>query len=432
MRALSSTGWTSGAATYDSGFETHNLDRPAPRCSALLSGLVEVIPHLVPSPVAFSTSQPPRRFRVHSKLPKPRDLQHNHARYDNNGNVTGRLSGSGVQASYSYDPLNRLTAVSYNNGTPGVSYSYDPPIPNGYGRLGSIGNASAVMSYSGFDVLGNVTASSEQIAGQTYSFGYSYNLAGALTSETYPSGRVLTTSYDGANRGSELQGKFAGVSSIYMGWIGYAPHGGIGLMALGNNLWRAYSYNSRLQLSELQDVINNDSTRTLLRQTFTWDTGTSGHSNNNGNLQGVTTLHSGAGLPQPLTFNDSFGYDNLNRLAWGNGKDGSNNLVWAQNFGYDSFGNRWISSSGGTPVYGNTPTSNVYNGNNQISGSSYDGAGNQTTVNGNTVAYDGENRVASVTSPPNMGGGTETLGYDGLGERVLKAMPGGTNVYVYL
>ncbi len=83
------------------------------------------------------------------------------------------------------------------------------------------------------------------------------------------------------------------------------------------------------------------------------------------------------------------------------------------------------------PVYGNTPTSNVYNSNNQISGSSYDGAGNQTSVNGNSVAYDGENRVASVTSPPNMGGGAETMAYDGLGQRVLKTMPGGTNVYVY-
>ncbi len=40
----------------------------------------------------------------------------------------------------------------------------------------------------------------EQAAGQTYSFRYSYNLAGALTSETYPSGRVITNSYDGANR----------------------------------------------------------------------------------------------------------------------------------------------------------------------------------------------------------------------------------------
>ncbi len=100
MRALSSTGWTSGAATYDSGFETHNLDRPAPRCSALLSGLVEVIPHLVPSPVAFSTSQPPRRFRVHSKLPKPRDLQHNHARYDLYSNVKDAYEYRVIEPSY--------------------------------------------------------------------------------------------------------------------------------------------------------------------------------------------------------------------------------------------------------------------------------------------------------------------------------------------
>jgi YD repeat-containing protein len=38
-------------------------------------------------------------------------------------------------------------------------------------------------------------------AGQTHSFeNYSYNLAGALTSETYPSGRVISYSYDAANR----------------------------------------------------------------------------------------------------------------------------------------------------------------------------------------------------------------------------------------
>ncbi len=104
MRALSSTGWTSGAATYDSGFETHNLDRPAPRCSALLSGLVEVIPHLVPSPVAFSTSQPPRRFRVHSKLPKPRDLQHNHARYDALGRWVERKFANGTYDQGVYAP----------------------------------------------------------------------------------------------------------------------------------------------------------------------------------------------------------------------------------------------------------------------------------------------------------------------------------------
>jgi YD repeat-containing protein len=35
-------------------------------------------------------------------------------------------------------------------------------------------------------------------AGQSYNFSYTYNLAGALTSETYPSGRVVTSRYDGA------------------------------------------------------------------------------------------------------------------------------------------------------------------------------------------------------------------------------------------
>ena len=36
MRARSSTGWTGGAATYDSGLRAHTHTRPAPGCSALL------------------------------------------------------------------------------------------------------------------------------------------------------------------------------------------------------------------------------------------------------------------------------------------------------------------------------------------------------------------------------------------------------------
>jgi hypothetical protein len=46
---------------------------------------------------------------------------------------------------------------------------------------------------------------------------------------------------------------------------------------------------------------------------------------------------------------------------------------------------------------GDTPTRDVYNGNNQISGNSYDGAGNLLTVNGNTAKYDAENRLVQVT-----------------------------------
>jgi YD repeat-containing protein len=42
-----------------------------------------------------------------------------------------------------------------------------------------------------------VTRSSQQMDGQTYAFSYTYNLAGGLTSETYPSGRVVTTGNNG-------------------------------------------------------------------------------------------------------------------------------------------------------------------------------------------------------------------------------------------
>jgi YD repeat-containing protein len=48
--------------------------------------------------------------------------------------------------------------------------------------------------------VGNVTGSSQTTGNITYKFGYAYNLASQQTSDTYPSGRVLTTGYDAANR----------------------------------------------------------------------------------------------------------------------------------------------------------------------------------------------------------------------------------------
>ena len=47
-------------------------------------------------------------------------------------------------------------------------------------------------------------------------------------------------------------------------------------------------------------------------------------------------------------------------------------------------------------VQGNTPQSDVFDGNNQIAGSGYD-LSNQIMVNGNTQAYDAENRQISTS-----------------------------------
>jgi RHS repeat-associated protein len=73
----------------------------------------------------------------------------------------------------------------------------------------------------------------------------------------------------------------------------------------------------------------------------------------------------------------------------------------------------------------------VFNTQNRITGASYDAAGNQVVVNGDTAVYDAENRQVSLTEPPSLGGGTENYWYDGLGQRVEKSGPGGTTMYVY-
>ena len=90
-----------------------------------------------------------------------------------------------------------------------------------------------------------------------------------------------------------------------------------------------------------------------------------------------------------------------------------------------------MKTNSGVPLAGNTPTSNVFNGNNQIGGGSYDAAGNQTGVNGDTAAYDAESRQSSLTEPASLGSGVENYLYDGNGQRVEKTGPDGATIYVY-
>jgi YD repeat-containing protein len=77
-----------------------------------------------------------------------------------------------------------------------------------------------------FDAMRNVLASNQVTAGQTYSFSYGYNLAGALLSETYPSGRVVTTGYDAASRATSVSGQAGPTTTNYITQAAYWPHGG--------------------------------------------------------------------------------------------------------------------------------------------------------------------------------------------------------------
>jgi YD repeat-containing protein len=84
------------------------------------------------------------------------------------------------------------------------------------------------------------------IGADVYNLEYSYNLAGQLVSEKYPSGKIVTNSYD-------IAGRTTGVSDqarTYLNSVGYLGTGGqVNSLALGNGTTEGFAYNDRLQLT---------------------------------------------------------------------------------------------------------------------------------------------------------------------------------------
>ena len=170
--------------------------------------------------------------------------------YDNNGNLTQRTDARSVVTRYTYDALDRLTRRSYSYtgsdtavslATTRVDYAYDTCGSYSRGRPCSVtakkGQTEVSRTaYNRYDPLGRVLESTQRTGGQTYTMAYAYDRAGNLTSQRYPSDRVVDYVYDGAGR---IAGARTGVDSWYAGGTGanavkYEPHGGVKQLLLGN------------------------------------------------------------------------------------------------------------------------------------------------------------------------------------------------------
>ena len=178
--------------------------------------------------------------------------------YDNNGNLTQRTDARGVVTDYTYDKLDRLTRRSYSYagsstavslGTTRVDYAYDSCGSYSEGRMCSVtarkGQTEVSRTaYNRYDALGRVLESTQTTGGQAYTMAYAYDRAGNLTSQRYPSDRVVDYVYDGAGR---IAGAKTGIDGWYAGGtgdnaIGYEPHGGVKQLLLGNGLWEQRRY----------------------------------------------------------------------------------------------------------------------------------------------------------------------------------------------
>ena len=334
--------------------------------------------------------------------------------YDSNGNLTSKTDARSIVTNYQYDALNRLTQRSYSDSTPSVTYAYDSAaVPFSKGRLASVISSASSQYFDEYDPLGRVKSSRQTTDSQTYSFSYGYDLAGNLTSETYPSGRLITTSYDSAGRISGLSGQNPGEGmKNYVSTISYEAHGAMKAMALGNGLWEHADFNSRLQPTEIGlGTSNSDSSKLRLAYGY-------GSTNNNGNV-----------LSQNISFdataiNQSYTYDALSRL-----KTAGETSAWNQTFDYDRYGNRAVQTGSHIPNPMFTPQSlsDFSASNNRIiaAGYEYDAAGNMTRdVSGRIFGYDAENHQINFNN-------LVAYSYDGDGKRVKKTESANTTVFVY-
>ena len=401
-------------------------------------------------------TQPSRSF-VYDSLKRLTDATnpesgHVHYTYDANSSLASKLDARSITTTYFYDALNRVTKRTYSDSTPEVDYYYDnqtlpmnkpPSFTPGYstGRLIAVcygGATSSAGSYQSYDQLGRVTSSYQQTDSQNYGFGYGYNLASEMTSETYPSGRQVITEYDTAGR---IAGVKKDATTYYAGGtasdaanrIQYAPQGGVSVMKLGNGKWEHALFNNRLQPYEI-GLGANSLDSGLLKLEYTYSNSNPSIHDNNGNVltQRITAPKSnGSGN---LLLNQSYGYDALNRLSSASENSG---VSWSQSNGFDRYGNRWVS---GYVVPGNesrTPTSqSAFNtATNRLNsavmpGFGYDSAGNVTsdpTTAAQGIVYDAENRQVSYTKA----GATTTYSYDGDGRRVKKVVGSVTTIFVY-
>lgn len=354
--------------------------------------------------------------------------------YDANSNLATKVDARPITTTYDYDALNRVKSRTYSNdpqNTPAVAYKYDGQAllagAPAFTRGSSIGKLVAVTyggttagAYTGYDQLGRVNVSYQQTDSINYGFGYGYNLASEMIAETYPSGRQVITEYDSAGRAAGISARgyyYVGASpSDATNRIQYASHGAVSVMALGNGKWEHTNYNNRLQPTQIGlGTSGTDSSILKLDYEYT----SSCQTGNNGNVLKQTINASGLILTQ------NYCYDALNRLSSASENSGAN---WSQSYGFDRWGNRWVSASPGFTLSGLTPTSSgAFNtANNRLFASGYDNAGNQTgDALSRSFTYDAENRQLTFN-----GTGGQYF-YDGDGHRVKKVTGSVTTVFVY-
>ena len=324
--------------------------------------------------------------------------------YDNFGRIIqiacGTLSGStftedlAQRTTYAYEGTNNGFSTATNGRVSQITYAG----PHG---------VSFVEMYS-YHNAGGVTKKRVQIIGTPFGSSninmdaaYTYDGEGRVLSIRYPFGKVNSngTTVDGPlyHYTYDTLGRLQRMSDLannpIVNDVTYGPADEM-LTMTASTFNETRSYNANLQLTELVSGVS-------VHRKYNYSA-----TQNNGQITSQQDLVSGETI--------SYQYDSLKRLVQASAA-GDPSASWAQNFGYDGFGNLTNKTSTNAPqlsVAVDWATNRVQ------SFAGYDANGNMTGYAGDGYSYDLQNRMiqASVS-----GAGTVIYGYDTTNHRTYKA-----------
>jgi RHS repeat-associated protein len=330
--------------------------------------------------------------------------------YDAAGNLLTRTDARGVLATYDYDELNRPKQVVYSKAGQAsrtVSWTYDQTGASygyGVGRLTTASTPDASTTFR-YDALGRVTMAIQSGAvGNPLVVNTGYDDAGHVTSLTYPSGRVVNFGW--ANGQPQSVSVTSGTTTTtLLDQIAMSAFGPV-----KSWVWqfggtpkahdRVFDTSGRLVRHPLGNMVRD----------ITYD---------DADRISRYTHYTAATAAAATAYDQSFGYDELNRLTT---VTGSTNWSYA----YDANGNRTAATA---RAYSVQATSNRLDALTTPARSmGYDAAGNTSsdTQSGSSSNYTGTYSLEGRLAQMNQGNYGVAFGYDALGRRVSRQQLGTT------
>jgi RHS repeat-associated protein len=348
--------------------------------------------------------------------------------YDNDGNLATKKDARSITTTYGYDVLNRETTRTYSNGDPSVTTTYDQSACLGLASCQNIGHRTSMTDAAGseawaYDVPDRIHKEQRTTNSITKSATYYADLAGNLTSVVYPTSRTVNYTYDAANRPSTAADGSNGITyatdfqtapaGCLTGKVCYTPQGTFYALSIGQStsftgLNLSHSYNSRLQPQEFKASSTGGNAIDI---TYSFVDPVTSH--NAGHVYSITNN-------LDTTRSQTFAYDSLNRItsALTTSTHATSSVhCWGETFSVDAWGNlQSIAATTNSNYTGCSQESGftkTADGNNHLSGFTYDPSGNTLTDGANTYVWDGESQLKSAA-------GVNYL-YDGDGRRVSKS-----------